>query len=172
MNLPWDGAVAEPVDEGHPEPLIHNGIQNPSHPFPRPGNPPPFPTVGGGRFQVCNRLKSGFPRKNYMVVIWAYLGIMMESFEPIWVSTCLEKRLLHVLYPPETPFDRFRSHCGSSFLLGAISSSRCLLIGASDPKLHRHLIAHFDHRRRHHHRKHRLKQPHENQRLKKAIGLC
>ena len=65
MNLPWDGAVAEPVDEGHPKPLIHNGIQNPSHPSPRPGNPPPFPTVGSGRFQACNRLKSGFPRNAY-----------------------------------------------------------------------------------------------------------
>ena len=64
-HLPWDGAVAEPVDEGHPKPLTHNGIQNPNHPFPRPGNPPPSPTVGGGRFQACNKLKSCFPRNAY-----------------------------------------------------------------------------------------------------------
>ena len=44
----------------------HNGILNPNPPSPRPCNPPLSCSHRGGggtgRFQACNKLKSGFPR--------------------------------------------------------------------------------------------------------------
>ena len=62
-----------------------------------------------------------------MGVIWADLGIMLESFEPIWGEHVSKNgcNMFYLCPPPETAlsFDKFRSHYGSRFLLVAISSS-------------------------------------------------